>query len=318
MSAYRQLTPQDIETVRCAAGADALVDCVPITAGIENSNWFVTLVFGTQRQPCVLTLAEAVPADELPFFIALADVLAEADLPVPMALRLANRQRQFELQGRPALLVPRMPGVHIDTATVSLCRAAGEMLAQLHVHAVRCPFVRERPDHRWWPTAFASIANLLPQDVHDELAAALLAASRTFAQAHALPRGIIHGDLFRDNVLVDVLVDVPASGDNITAVLDFFHAGTDVLLWDIAIALNDWAVVKGEPDADLADAFLQGYEQVRVLTAGERSMLPAFRHAAAARFWLSRLIAVQRPADAGTTVQRKNPEEMRLLMRKLV
>lgn len=313
MSAYRQLSAQDIDAVRRIAGADALVDCVPITAGIENSNWFVTLVFGAQRRACVLTLAEAVPADELPFFIALADVLAEADLPVPMALRLANGQRQFELQGRPALLMPRLPGAHIETATVSLCRAAGEMLAQLHRHSARCPFMRERPDHRWWPTAFASIANLLPQDAHNELAAALLAASRLFAQAHALPHGIIHGDLFRDNVLVDVL----PGGESITAVLDFFHAGSDLLLWDIAIALNDWAVVNGEPDAGRADAFLRGYAQIRTLTAGEHNALPAFRKAAAARFWLSRLIAAQRPAEAGAAVQRKNPEDMRLLLRKL-
>lgn len=305
MSAYRKLTNEDLDLVRRLAQADALVECEPITAGIENSNWFVTLRYGTRPVACVLTLVEAVPADELPFFIALTDALAEADLPVPMTLRLAGGRRQFLLQEKPAFLVPRMPGLHIDTATPSLCRAAGNMLAQLHRDGQRCAFRRERPDHLWWPAAFASIAALLPRALHDELGAGLLDASRAFAQVRTLPHGIIHGDYFRDNVLV--------SGTDISAVLDFFHATHDLLAWDIAIALNDWAVHAGQPDALLAAEFLAGYEQVRALEDGEHEGLPTLRRAAAARFWLSRLLAAQRPALAGAPVQRKAPEDMRRL-----
>jgi homoserine kinase type II len=305
MSAYRTLTADDLERVRALAGADAIAACEPITAGIENSNWFLTLHYGARPVACVLTLAEAVPADELPFFIALTDALAEADLPVPMVLRLAGGQRQFLLQEKPALLLPRMPGAHIDAATPALCRAAGSMLAQLHRHGQRCAFRRERPDHLWWPAAFASIAALLPRTVHDELGAALLDATRTFVLARTLPHGVIHGDYFRDNVLV--------IGNDISAVLDFFHATHDLLAWDIAIALNDWAVHAGQPQAQLAEAFIAGYEQVRVLETGERERLPALRRAAAARFWLSRWLAAQRPAAAGAPVQRKAPEDMQQL-----
>jgi homoserine kinase type II len=309
MSAYRHLSHEDLNAVCRVAGADALSDCQPIEAGIENSNWFVTLVYGARHVPCVLTIAEATPAEELPYFIALTDALAEADLPVPTALTLTQRQRQFELQGRPAWLVPRMPGTHLAEATPSLCRTAGEMLALLHRHASGCAFQRERPDHRWWPSAFASVSALLPVPERDELAGALLAASRAFAQAHALPHGVIHGDLFRDNVLV--------RGERITAVLDFFHATSDLLAWDIAIAMNDWTVTHGAPDAALADAFLDGYAHVRALTIGEHRALPALRCAAAARFWLSRLIAAQRPAQGTATVQRKDPQEMRALWQRL-
>lgn len=309
MSAYRQLTDTDLEAVRSAAGADALLDCAPIHAGIENSNWFLTLVYGTRRQPCVLTLLEQVPSAELPYFIALTDVLAEADLPVPMALPLTGRRRQFRLQGRPALLLPRLPGTHVTTPEAGECRAAGHALARLHAAAKHCPFRRIRPDHQWWPAAFASVAPLLDASEHDELAAALLDATRAFAHAHALPHGVVHGDFFRDNVLM--------SGGSVSGVLDFFHAGEDLLAWDIAIALNDWAVVAGSPDTKLADAFLDGYAVLRPLTGGESALLPALRRAAAARFWLSRLIATGEQAGAGDAVQRKDPQAMRMLYRQL-
>lgn len=309
MSAYRELSTDDLERVRRMAGATALRDCRPITTGIENSNWFVTLEHAGREHAFVLTLVEAVAADELPFFIALTDTLAEADLPVPMALRLADGARQFQLHDRPALLVPRLPGAHVDVPLPGTCRAVGAMLAQLHDAARRCPLRREQPDHRWWPTAFAYVAPHLPRDVHDELAAALLAGSRTFAACHPLPHGLVHGDLFRDNVLVQ--------HDEVTGVLDFFHATHDLLAWDIAIALNDWAVIGGTPRTECAQAFLDGYQTVRTLSAAEHAALPALRRAAAARFWLSRLVAAEKQAGADGTVQRKDPGEMRTLLRQL-
>lgn len=308
MSTFRTLGPADIEQVRRLAGADAVSGVVAIASGIENSNWFLTLHYGTAGFACVLTLVEAIPEDELPFFIALTAALAEADLPVPMPLRLVNGAHQFLLQERPALLVPRLPGRHIDTPSPALCRHVGAMLARLHESGARCALARDRPDHRWWPTAFAWLAPSLAPDAHDALAGALLDASRCFAQAHALPHGIIHGDLFRDNVL--------ATGDEVSGVLDFFHATRDVLAWDIAIALNDWAVADGTPDPERARALLAGYESVRRLTTGEHDLLPALRRAAAARFWLSRLVAAgqaRERGDGGGMISRKDPDAMRAL-----
>lgn len=307
MSTFRELSAADLEQVRRLAQADAVTGLHAIAAGIENSNWFLTLVQGTTRFACVLTLVEGVPEDELPFFIALTDTLAEADLPVPMALRLAAGQRQFSLQDKPALLVPRLPGTHVTRVTPALCTAVGGMLARLHAAATRCPLARERPDHRWWPTAFAWLAPALDRDTHDALAAALLDASATFARAHRLPHGVIHGDLFRDNVLV--------TGDEVSGVLDFFHATRDLLAWDIAIALNDWAVDANLPDATLAAALLAGYQSERPLTAEELALLPALRRAAAARFWLSRQVAVERQRRHGADglVSSKDPAAMRAL-----
>lgn len=308
MSTFRTLSPADIEQVRRLAGADAVSGLAAVASGIENSNWFLTLHAGTAQFACVLTLVEGIPEDELPFFIALTGVLAEADLPVPMALRLTNGAHQFLLQGRPALLVPRLPGTHVETPSLPLCRQVGRTLALMHDAAARCPLQREQPDHRWWPTAFAWLAPSLAPELRDELGDALLDASRCFSRAHALPHGVIHGDLFRDNVL--------ATGDEISGVLDFFHATRDVLAWDIAIALNDWAVPGGMPDPGRAGALLAGYDSVRPLSSAERGLLPDLRRAAAARFWLSRLVAAGKAHERGAPqgiVSRKDPESMRAL-----
>ena len=310
MSAYRELSAADLDALCRLAGARSVISCRPITAGIENSNWFVDLDVDGHPQASVLTLVESVPADELPFFITLADTLAVADLPVPVPRLLAGGRRQFMLQGRPAILVPRLPGDHADVPTHAQCEAAGTMLARLHAAAARCPLVRERPDHRWWPTAFAYVAPGLARVDHDELAAALLDASRVFAHAHALPHGTIHGDFFRDNVLL--------AGDEVSGVLDFFHATRDLLAWDMAIALNDWAVVGGVPDASRAEAFLAGHARVRPLRREEEDLLPALRRAAAARFWLSRLVAAEKQSAFGNgAIQRKDPGDMRALLRAL-
>lgn len=311
MSTFRSLGTEDIDQVRRQAGVDAVTDVTPVAAGIENSNWFITLRRGEDRFPCVLTLVESLPEEELPFFIALTSCLAEADLPVPIPLPLADQRRQFLLQDRPALLVPRLPGTHVGRPPVELCRRVGCLLATMHRASRRCPLDRDRPDHRWWPSAFAWLAPSLPPEVHDELAGALVEASRLFGQCRPLPRGIIHGDLFRDNVLVD--------NGRITGVLDFFHATRDLLAWDIAITLNDWAVHDGRGDPERRQALLDGYESERPLSSEEAEMLPGLQRAAAARFWLSRLVSVEhrRSRGLGAGPSGKDPEAMRTLWRTL-
>lgn len=302
MSVYRTLSAEDREAVRRAAGVATLDDIRPIAAGIENSNWFVTLREGPAGRgtAAVLTLLESVPADELPFFIAITDALYAAGLPVPVARTLDHGRRFLLLQGRPALLVPRLPGSHCVVPAEAQCAAAGAMLARLHVAGARMPVERHRRDADWWPSAMALLAPSLSADVRAELSAALGAATQAFARCAHLPHGLVHGDFFRDNVLLD--------GDGVTGVLDFFHATHDLLAWDIAIALNDWSIVGARPDAARATAFLGGYQRYRPLADDEYAELPALRRAAAARFWLSRLLAPGHPKD---------PEEMRAWWRAL-
>lgn len=304
MSTFRQLAPADLAALAAAAGLDALDELQPVAAGIENSNWFARGRRDGQALPLVLTLVEAVPARELPFFVQLADRLQAAGLPVPAPLPLRDGARWLLLQGLPALLLPRLPGAHAARPDSAQCRAAGAMLARLHL-ATTAPAaadsVRDQPDWQWWPGAFAGIAATLATDERHELDDALQRASRLFAHNAGLPRGIVHGDFFRDNVLLQ--------GAQVSGVLDLFHATRDVLAWDLAIALNDWSLAsEGAEDAGLLQAFSDGYEAVRPLQAAERKLLGEFRAAAAARFWLSRHIAARR----------KDPAQMQALWRRLV
>lgn len=314
MSVYRTLADADLDLVRRVAGADALPACEPISAGIENSNWFVTCRRGGADTRLVLTLVEAATTttDRLDFVIALADTLAAAGLPAPVALTLVDGQRRFVLQERPALLVPVLPGAHVAAPTLAQCHATGALLARLHAAAVICPLRSRQPtDAQWWPAAFAQLAPALAPDQRAALSAALQAGTTAFVAAVSLPHGIIHGDLFRDNVLF--------TGEVVSGVLDFHHATHDLLAWDLAIALNDWTFVGTQPDQGRADALLAGYESVRPLERGERDLLPVLRRTAAARFWLSRLLA-QRAGPvqmAGVTGVRKDPQQMRAWLQAL-
>lgn len=305
MSVYRTLSAADLDTLRTAAGADAVPACTPIAAGIENSNWFVTLRQGGLDLQRVLTLLEPAGGSEeqLYFVLVLTAALARSGLPVPAPVPLADGALIFRLQDRPALLVPVLPGTHPAIPSAAQCRAAGAMLARLHT----APAAQNDPalakparvtDARWWPGAYRALAARMDAATHRELGAALAAASEVFSGVAELPHGIVHGDLFRDNVLMQ--------GDAVSGVLDFHHATRDLLAWDLAIALNDWCVIDDRPDAGRAAAMIAGYESVRRLTPGENAVLPALRRAAAARFWLSRL---ERPG--------KDPAQMRDWLRAL-
>lgn len=302
------LDDDDLASLLAAWGLEA-ASLTPVAGGIENTNWFVSaLLDGTPRE-LVLTRVDVAAPEELPYFVALVDALARDDLPVPVALATRAGRRQHDLGGRGFLLCPRLPGRAVTVPSPAQCRATGELLARLHAAARHCPFTRERADHLWWPVAWAWLAPQLDAETRSELGNALLAASAAFAGARALPRGTIHGDLFRDNLLF--------TGNEPTALLDFFHATHDVLAWDIAIALNDFAGT----DPERAGALLDGYQSVRALTAAERDLLPALRTGAAARFWLSREIAARKaagdPREARPALAEKSPLAMRELLRAL-
>ena len=169
------------------------------------------------------------------------------------------------------------------------------MLARMH-QAARS-YEREQPNLRglaWWN---ATVPEVLPHI--GATAAALLQAELAY-QNHiaespeyaALPRGPVHADLFRDNVMFE--------GDRLTGIFDFYFAGVDSWLFDLAVALNDWCVAlpTGRHDAARFDALLAAYQGVRPLTAQERRLLPAMLRAGALRFWISRLWDFYLPRDA--------------------
>lgn len=263
------------------------------TEGIENSNFLIeaTDATGAPRKR-VLTIFERTGYAELPPLVSLLSRLADTGLPVPEPLP-DHRGRCIQMAaGKPAVLVPRLPGRHPDQPDEALCRRLGETLARLHIGQV---------DPRGGMADAEQLAALAAGQLPDDDAAAVFTA---WDRARpALPGGLIHGDLFRDNVLVE--------DGEITGLLDFYSAGAGAWLFDLAVCLNDWA---GIDEPALEQALLSGYQSLRALTDAEREALPLALSAAALRFWLSRLEALGRERQGEGQVH-KDPGEFERLFR---
>ena len=259
--------------------------------GIENTNYFVD----TDRGEYVLTLFERLAWEQLPFYLHLMQHLAERGIPVPRPAPDAGGRILHQLMDRPAAVVGKLRGKSELTPGSRHCSAVGAMLARMHVAAG--DYARYQPNLRalpWWTETAPALLPFIGQDQRtlllDELAfQAGIAASPDYA---ALPRGPIHADLFRDNVLFQ---DGCLGG-----FLDFYFAGWDTFLFDIGVCLNDWCVDQdtGRADAEREAAFLAAYESVRPLVPEEHRLLPALQRAAALRFWVSRLRDNLMPREA--------------------
>ena len=265
-----------------------------IHGGIENTNYFATTDLGEY----VLTLFERLAPAQLPFYLRLMKHLAQRGIPVPEPHALPGRNQDnlvLQVRGKPAAVVDRLRG-HSELAPgPQHCRAVGAMLARMHL-AGR-DFGLSQPNLRGLPWWNETVPVVLPHVDPDQ--AALLrselafqnhvAASSSYA---ALPRGPIHADLFRDNVMFN-------QGE-LTGFFDFYFAGVDSWLFDIAVCLNDWCVdlPTGAHDPVRARSFLDAYAGIRPLAAAERQLLPAMLRAGALRFWISRLWDFHLPRDA--------------------
>jgi len=270
-----------------------------IHGGIENTNYFLT----TDRGEYVLTLFERLTTEQLPFYLHLMKHLAQRGIPVPEPQALPasasaenpDGQLLHIVCGKPAAVVDKLRGHSELAPTRAHCAAVGEMLARMHIAARDYP--RSQPNLRglgWWNE---TVPVVLP---HVDEAQRVLLCSELAFQNHiaqgsayaALPRGPIHADLFRDNVMFEE--------GRLTGFFDFYFAGVDTWLFDLAVCLNDWCVdlPTGAHDEARADAFLRAYAAVRPLAACERRLLSAMLRAGALRFWISRLWDFHLPREA--------------------
>jgi homoserine kinase type II len=260
-------------------------------AGIENTNYFVD----TDQGQYVLTLFERLTFEQLPFYLHLMKHLATRGVPVPDPVADAKGNLLHRLKGKPAAVVNKLRGHNELAPTPAHCAGVGDMLARLHLAGLDYP--RQQPNLRglaWWnETVPLVLAHLAPEQrtlILGELAYQNhIAASSAY---RSLPRGPIHADLFRDNVMFEK--------GQLTGFFDFYFAGCDTFLFDIGICLNDWCIEleSGVLDAARADAFMAAYQSVRRLTAQERTLLPALQRAGALRFWISRLWDFHLPREA--------------------
>jgi homoserine kinase type II len=272
-----------------------LTELSACSGGIENTNYFAT----TTQGEYVLTLFERLTHEQLPYYLHLMKHLADRGVPVPDPCVDAKGEILHTLQGKPAAVVNKLRGKSELAPTPAHCAAVGDMLARMHLAAR--DFGREQPNLRglkWWAeTVPVVLPHLTPEQtalITHELAYQHHVAHGAAYQA--LPHGAIHADLFRDNVMFE------RQGDSVqlSGFFDFYFAGRDSLLFDVAVSLNDWCIdlATGRQDDARHHAFLQAYQAQRPLSAAEHRLLPAMLRAGALRFWISRLWDFYLPREA--------------------
>jgi homoserine kinase type II len=267
----------------------------PISAGIENTNYFVTTGGGRW----VLTLFERLTAAQLPFYLELMRHLALKGLPVPAPQHNLAGGLVSEARGKPAAIVTRMPGRWVATPGVHHCAQMGTLLARMHVAAADYP--RFQPNLRgigWWKSTLPLLEPHVPSHLFTRLAEEVAHQDSFFRSPgfERLPAGPVHADLFRDNVLWEG----EGSTARVGGVIDFYFAGCTLWLYDLAVTINDWCadVETGVFDRSRAVALLAAYHAVRPLRDDEHQAWPTVLRAAALRFWMSRLYDVYMPRPA--------------------
>ena len=291
MAVFTEVSFEEASALMRGLKLGELTELRGIEGGIENTNYFAT----TDKGAYVLTLFERLTAEQLPFYLHLMKHLALAAIPVPDPA--ANRDGDLlqSVKGKPAAVVNRLRGHSELQPKAEHCAAVGAMLARMHL-AGR-DFNRSQPNLRGLPWWNETVPLVLP---HLNANQAALLQSELALQNHvaasaayaALPKGPIHADLFRDNVMFD--------GGELTGFFDFYFAGVDHWLFDLAVCLNDWCIDlrDGSHVSERATAMLQAYASVRPLTSAERQLLPLMLRAGALRFWISRLWDFYLPREA--------------------
>jgi homoserine kinase type II len=301
MSVFTRVSPDDIEDWLAGYAIGTPTGLEGIAAGIENTNYFLTTTGGQ----FVLTLFEKLTCADLPFYIGLMAHLADRGVPCPRPVRRKDGTLFGTLNGKPAAIVTRLPGVDVSDPDAAQCAAVGRLLADMHLAGRDFAPVLDNPRGiRWWRAVQPELLPFLPADQ-----GALLSEEIRFQSLYRfedLPRGAIHADLFRDNVLFD--------GARLGGVIDFYFGCTGPWLYDLAVAVNDWCIeADGRLDIARADALLDAYRGRRPVDAIERGAWPAMLRAGALRFWLSRLYDFHLPRP-GELTHAKDPEHFRRVL----
>ena len=306
MAVYTTVGPDEVRALFERLGHGQPHRIEPVPGGIENTNYFVDTADGRW----VLTLFERLRDDELPFYLHFMKHLARHGLPVPDPQPDRGGEILHRVAGKPAAVVNRFEGRHHLAPDLEHCGQVGAMLARMHLAGAG--YERRQPNPRGLDWCTQTAAALVPHldPARRELLDTELAYVRHAAASTAwsqLPAGPIHADLFRDNVMFEPstppqveALPLPGTVDRLCGLVDFYFAGVDAWLLDLAVCLNDWCIdlASGRIDEPRATALVQAYDGVRALTGTERRLMPAMLRRAALRFWLSRLADRQWPRHA--------------------
>jgi homoserine kinase type II len=287
-----------------------------IGAGIENTNYFLDTEEESGRRSWVLTIFENMDSHELPFFVGLTRHLADEGLSVPAPLVDASGDALFKLHGKDAMIVPCLKGAAKVRIQASDCFEVGRWLASMH-NAV-ASFDQQRPlvrDLAWMQTRVSALsASGIPRGDLELLERCVARYAEYRVQLDGCPKGTVHGDLFKDNVLFE--------GNQVSGVIDFYHACTEGLLFDLAVCANDWVTnPDGTYDSEKMAALLKGYTFEHGWSDQDEEAWPLFLELAALRFWISRLASkylsgYQQDSVAGETI--KEPNELRAILEHLL
>ncbi len=305
MSVFTTLTLDEVRAWLRDFAIGEVTELRGIAAGITNTNYFVI----TRDNRYVLTIFEKNNAEELPYFVNLMTHLAAHGVPCPAPIADKNGVALHGLKGKPALMVSCLQGKDVATPNLAQVREVALTLAKLHLAGDS--FKQDSHNQRGQAWFVTTTQKVLPNLSSQEQA--LLQSELAYQQAldtSQLPHGVIHGDLFRDNVLFD--------GDALGGFIDFYYACHDVLLYDVAIAVNEWCLHHngadlGCIDHEKVDAFLSAYQSVRPFTAAENASWHALLRRAALRFWLSRLHDSYFPQQ-GEITHAKDPNHFKSIL----
>ena len=300
MAVYTPVSAADLSAFLADYALGAPVALEGIAEGVENSNFHLA----TERGRYILTIYEkrVDPAD-LPFFLGLMEHLARHGMPCPLPVQARDGTTLRRLAGKPAAIVSCLDGRWPRRIAVEHCAALGEALARLHLATSDFTLTRRNAlSFAGWHSLFQGCrgkAHAVEPGLEAEIAAELAHLAAVWPED--LPQGVIHADLFPDNVFF--------AGDRVTGIIDFYFACNDLLAYDVAICLNAWCF---EPDGEFnvtkARALLQGYRRHRVLSEAEIAALPVLARGSALRFLLTRLYDWLHQVE-GAKVVPKDPRE---------
>ncbi|MCF6369854.1 homoserine kinase [Rhizobium halophilum] len=300
MAVYTDITEDDLKAFLTQYEVGELTSYKGIAEGVENSNFLLH----TTREPLILTLYEKrVDKQDLPFFLGLMQHLAGRGLSCPLPLPRRDGELLGELSGRPAAVISFLEGMWLRKPEAKHCREVGRALAQMHIAGEGFSLKRKNAlSLGGWMTLWdksAVRADEVELGLQDEISAEL-----AYLEAHwpqDLPAGVIHADLFQDNVFF--------LGDELSGVIDFYFACNDFYAYDVAICLNAWCFEKdGSYNLTKGMALLEGYREVRPLSPEEIEALPILARGSALRFFLTRLYDWL-TTPAGALVVKKDPLE---------
>ena len=300
MAVYTEVSDEELEEFTALYDVGCVLSCKGIAEGVENSNYLLH----TEKGTFILTLYEKrVNPDDLPFFLGLMDHLSKSGISCPVPIKQKSNETLGKLANRPATMVSFLDGMWMRRPKAIHCSKLGKSLAKLHLEAKNFDMNRENAlSVNSWRKMFEK-----SQDRADEVQTGL--CKLIFKELEHLeqnwpkdlPKGIIHADLFPDNVFF--------LHDELTGLIDFYFACNDFWAYDLAICLNAWCF---EPDLSFnvtkARALLTGYRKVRPLTIEEFNSLPLLARGAALRFLLTRLHDWLR-VPSGALVNPKDPLE---------